>query len=707
MSIDRGKQVLKSLEDGSTQNIVLVSNEVEFTGVDNSKLSEHGDIEISGWFITEKLIEDRGLIVEADAFAQSNSMDLFNGRVLAFHNDFKEPVGEVISKEIVKGKGVRGRVLIYKENSELFKRSILEGTLAAFSVGFKIEEFSFNEKTEILTVKKALLKEVSVVNIGADSDATFEVEASMDDKTTKTHTLERSITLSDTKKNEFNAEQFMAEQKSLGQNVTELSNTLTAIKDWQDQANKNLITKGELAERLEKVSTDLNVIQTQIEEQKNRASFDSIKLAHTDYRSLLQNFSWLTDDNGNQLGELHQKAHCLFQMPVDYDAMQNGHALKNLRDLHDAVVITDAMKRSRGRDRYNIMNLKLYTQLVKATEAFDKDVALAMAGGNSGFGSEWVPSELSSEFNEILRIQPTLANRFQTWMMPKGGSAKFPFQNGKAVVYKGGEALVDNAAEARKTNVATGAKTFTPELFIGALVSSEELTEDAVLEMVGFIRAELATALNEGKDSAIINGDDSGTHFDNASGTLPYAAYNVETGFKGLRKLSISNARDIEISSATTGVNALELVNFTDAKQDMGVAGINPADCVFATGIKGRTQVQQALFKTDALGVLAFMISGSLPTIDGSEVYVSAQWDELLASDGTRDSTADEKHTSMVCVHKPSFRIGQRRGITVEFNKNILTQQQQFVATARWDFGKVSADSIEPVAGMINIQHTT
>ena len=101
------------------------------------------------------------------------------------------------------------------------------------------------------------------------------------------------------------------------------------------------------------------------------------------------------------------------------------------------------------------------------------------------------------------------------------------------------------------------------------------------------------------------------------------------------------------------------------------------------------------------------MLSGTLPNIDGSEIYISGQYDEALSTAGIRDSGADVKHTSMCCVHKPSFRIAQRRGVTLESNKNILTQQQQFVATARWDFGKISADSIEPVSEMINMQHTT
>jgi hypothetical protein len=307
---------------------------------------------------------------------------------------------------------------------------------------------------------------------------------------------------------------------------------------------------------------------------------------------------------------------------------------------------------------------------------------------------------MSAEFSEILRVQPMLASKFITWLMPRGGSAKYPFQNGRAVVYKGGEALVDNAEEARKTNIATGVKTFTPTLFIGALVASEELTEDTILDMVAFVRKELATALLEGLESAVINGDDSATHFDNANGTTSYQTYNVETAFKGLRKLSIANY----VQAADT-VNGLVLSDFVAAKQKMAVAGLVPSDCIYVTGIKGKAAVQAALFAEDALGVLAFMLSGTVPNIDGSEVYISGGYNEALHSAGVADVTG-VKYTSMVCAHKPSFRIGQRRGTTLEFNKNILTQQQQFVCSARYDFGKVCADSIAPVASIIRMKHT-
>ncbi len=704
-------EALERLYDKDSSLIRLTCNEsIELANVTETK---EGDILIDGWFVTENLVESRGLIVKANAFSGSDGLKQFNGRVLSFHDDFKEPVGKTKEFKIIPGKGLRGTCIIWRENDETFKRSILEGVLESFSIGFSVFEYVYNKKTDVITVTKAGLREISIVNIGADSHATFEVVSADDGKTVRMnrkHETDNIITIRENtlanENKEFNAESVLSEQERLGTEVTDLQGILNEIRETQTKLTSNSITKTEFAERLESMATELETVRTEMAEAKAAKSVNDQKFAYTDYRSMITEFVWLTDDDGNKLDDIAQKAYCLFQMPVDYDKMEAGYDLKNLRDLHDATIIADAMLRFRDRDRYSIQKNRLFKQLIKATEVFDKDVALAMAGGNAGYGAEWLPTEMSTEFSEILRKQPRLANKFTMWNMPKGGSAKYPFQNGKAVVYKGGEALVDNAEEARKTNIATGVKTFTPDVFIGALVSSEELTEDAILDMVEFIRNELAIALLEGLESAVINGDDSGTHFDNTDTTI-YQTYNVETCFKGLRKLAQSNGRNIEDSSASTGVNALELVNFIDAKGDLGVAGLTPQECIYITGIKGRTQVQQALYKEDALGVLAYMISGVLPNIDGSEIYISGQYDEQLQSDGIRHVSTDVKHTSMVCTHKPSFRIAQRRGITLEFNKNILTQQRQFVATARWDFGKISADSITPVSGMENMQHTT
>jgi HK97 family phage prohead protease len=672
---------------------------------------ETSDILFEGYAVTDTLLEDRKLRIPHTAWGWDGAFDRYNGRVLGFHEQATVPIGKIEKYEVRKNKGLYVHGRIFAENPPVMLRALRERVLKSFSIGFQMIEWSYEEKTEILTVIKGQLKEVSLVNLPADPNAGFIIKNADDNTDVITHAItEGSQNMAEPIKEVIALQKLEEHQSTLGKKYDELSSIITAVREEQHKFMDAVITKEELQSRMEKILTDVEGIAKEVKEAKQLADINNNRVAYTDYRSMLTELSWLKDENGNKVPEVEQEAFCLFQLPVNYDKMQAGHELKNLRDLHDAVLFWDAIARfnTRGRAGYSIHKSKIFQQLVKGTERFSPNVALAMAGGNTGYGYEWVPSELSSEFNEYLRTVPTLSSKFETWIMPKGGSAKFPFQNGKAVVYKGSEALVDNATEARKTNVATGAKTFTPEVFIGALISSEELTEDSILDMVSFIRKELAMALDEGRESAIINGDDSATHFDNTVVTL-YQTYQVETSWKGLRKLGLGSAsyyRDIEVSSATTGVGALEIVNFTDCKGDMGVAGIKPGDCIYVTGLKGRTQTQTALYKEDALGVLAFMISGTLPTIDGSEIYVSAQYNEQLTSAGIYDSNTDVKHTSMCCAHKPSFRLAQRRGVTVEYNKNILTQQQQFVATARWDFGKISADAIYPVSEMINIQHT-
>jgi len=702
MPIYSGESALVRLFDTSLTGRVTDSD------INLSDESSTGDILFSGYAVTDTLIEDRKFRIPYTAWTWKDAFKQFNGRLLGFHEDRSVPIGKIDNHEVVKDKGLFVDGRIFAENPPVLLRAVRERVLKSFSVGFKMEEWSFDEKSEILTVIKGSLKEVSLVNLPADPNAGFVIRNANKDEMTIT---ERSQTLSEVNKENVALEKLEQHQVTLGTRYEELSKIISTVRDEQRKFADAAITKEELQQRMDKILKDVEGIAEEVKQAKQLADINKNRVVYMDYRSMLTDWPWLKDDNGNKVHEIEQRAFCLFQLSVNYDKMQAGQELKNLRDLHDTVLFWDAIERhkNRGRAGYSLQKAKIFQQLIRETDKFDHDIALAMAGGNTGYGYEWVPSELSSEFNEYLRIVPTLASKFETWIMPKGGSAKFPFQNGKAVVYKGSEALVDNATEARKTNVATGVKTFTPDVFIGALVSSEELTEDSILDMVSFIRKELATALDEGRETAIINGDDSATHFDNTISTV-YQTYNVETCWKGLRKLGLGSAsyyRDIEVSSSTTGVGSLEIINFTDCKGDMGVAGIKPADCVFVTGLKVRTQIHTALYKEDALGVLTFMISGTLPTIDGSEIYISAQYDEQLSSAGIRDSGADVKHTSICCAHKPSFRLAQRRGVTVEYNKDILTQQQQFVATTRWDFGKISADAIYPVSEMINIQHTT
>lgn len=715
----------------------------------------NGDVFLEGWATTESL-NSYNQIVLAKSFKWKGGLSLFNGRVLAFHEQRKEPVGRCEALKIVPGKGLWVRVRIFAEAGPLYHRNLEEGMLNAFSIGFRYNKYEYDEKKDIITFTECELHEISVVNIGANKEALFTVVNSLmealpdnqSEPTTNymqvgdveipssdtTSTAADGVTLwweqSTEDGNTWNLitrrepmadpklkagdvdpvllklDMFETEKQELTKNYGDLKQLQHDMQAELADFKANSISKTDFLQKATKMQEDLDTLSESVEKGLNAVRHDQEEVfQYEDYRSLLSGMNWLQHDDGQPYSDLDYRAHALFHMPLDYNNFARGQELRNLRNLQDAVKCVNAQgefQKSKGK-RYRLEDTKLWHQFTAAVNRFDNVLALAMAGGNAGYGAEWVPESFSAEFNAYLRLQPNLPNKFKMWPMPPSSSGKYPFQNGRAVVYAGSENLVDSGAQARKTNVATGATTFTPVMFIGALVTSEILTEDTVLNLVAMIRQELATAVWEALESAIINGDTAGTHFDNTNETQ-YQTYEVETKILGLRALADDNSNEVDIETlGGSGILALVWENFVELKSMLGRASVsNPEDCIWITGAKGRRAVQHALHSEVDYGMIEYLINGKIPHVDGSEMYISGMYNEELESTGIGHST--NNHTSLLCAHKPSFRIASRGGVTLEVNKDILTQQQQFVATARYDFGTVCASDVNPVSCGMNIQ---
>lgn len=507
---------------------------------------------------------------------------------------------------------------------------------------------------------------------------------------------------------EFNLDDFQTDHDKMKTDATELRGLHVALKEEVTKFRAESISKEEFETRLSKISGSLDGISERMERAENLTQTLGSRFQYDDYRSMLTGLEWLRHEDGRPYNEIDYRAHALFQMPINYDKHEHGQDLLNLRNMHDAVICVDTWKRSLNQSsHYRIEELPLFKRFAEEVKRFDPKLAHAMGTSNTGYGAEFVPQQMSAAFNELLRIEPSLANNFQKWQMPIGSSAYYPFQNGRAVVYRGSEALVDNAVQARKTNIATDRYLFTPIMFIGALLGSEEVTEDSIVAMIDFIRRELSTAILEALDSALCNGDTTSPHMDNDAGTK-YASYQIETGFKGVRRLAVDATKtvNIETTAGDTGPLVLTIGNFLELQGMMGTAGTKVNRNIWLTGVKGRGQIQNALFNEDALGVLQYIITGNLPTILGSPVKISEQYNEDQDSDGFTATIDAGKHTSVCGIHTDSYRIGQRRGITLEMGKDLMTQQRQFVATARFDFGPVHAASVTPVVCGINCQHS-
>ena len=514
-------------------------------------------------------------------------------------------------------------------------------------------------------------------------------------------------------------DQVVAKQATMADDIKSLNQLTATIQDEHQKYVDNSITKDEFTERMKKIALDVKSLTDAIEVAKNAQVVQSDRAIYRDWKSLLNDTDWMYHDSGTPFVQTEYTSHQLFQMEVDYGKMDEGQELLNLRNLHDASLFINALHTHQN-PRYDCRENRVFISLVDATRKFDNDLAdammgkkqaHAMAGGNTGFGAEWLPTEFSSEFTEIMRLAPTVANRFRTWNIARGQSGTWPFQTSRAVVRRQGESTTDNPPQALKTNAGTGNVTFTPIKFIAAIVQSDEIIEDAIINMVSFIRTELSRATMDSWDSAIINGDTASTHQDNAAAVQWNATTAPETGILGLRAIAFDDSVtvDIEVLSASTGVAALEIGNFIELRGLMVRAGARMSEVFWCTGLLGEGQVANALIKEDALGTWNFITSGKLPQVYGSEVVISQEYLEELESDGLGD-TADgtDVHTSILGVHAPSFVKGLRRGITLEVQKDILSQNSVFVSTMRADFQLVAESNADqrPVVNGINIQHS-
>lgn len=146
---------------------------------------ENGDIQIRGWLTTEKK-NAYDQIVHSSTFNWEGGLSRWNGRILNQHGQRfligggdNTPVGQITYNHIVDGEGFFGAGYIYNQAPELLQRSVRDGTINAFSIGFSLaddeDSVDYDEETDTLNIRKGYLHEVSLVNVGANDQALFEV----------------------------------------------------------------------------------------------------------------------------------------------------------------------------------------------------------------------------------------------------------------------------------------------------------------------------------------------------------------------------------------------------------------------------------------------------------------------------------------------------------------------------------------------------
>lgn len=683
---------------------------------------------IEGWASTGDQDLDDEIIVPG-AFESSLKSFVEKGRMLFMHDWWKQPVGKWLTGEIKdKGLWVSGIVADTTDGLDIQKLIELEA-LDSLSVGFRVIKDEYDYDEDIRTIVDLELLEVSIVNIPANPNAVFEMAKA---NNLKSLISNRPVGPNGRKGNTMDpelvklitqlSENYDVSAGPVGDRLAKMDQTMASVqgilKAVREEAAKmhdpaDTATKSDLLQFMDNTKDDMTALTDEmktLQAAHKAASID--KMVVTDWRGMLDNIH-LRDENGKALPAEYQKAYRILNLPIDYDKSSEGSLVKAARNLNDVCLVMDCYYRHsavKGARYGGMQTLPAFQKLAELMGVLDPELGAgmkAMYTGGAGVGLEWIPTLWSGEWDTLYRLRPTLVNFLRpVWQMPSA-TAKWPILAGAGLAYLADEAADNNPKVLTKSNLTTAVVTFTARTIATAIPVSKQLLEDSIVDIAMVIREELVIALAEAEEDADINGDNSANHFDTGR-SLESGDDDVKVAWKGLRKIATdtSNTWDMQSASLGDGTTAFTALDVRYNRQLLSILGLNPSECLHVGSIGAYYQALSfsQVTKANEFGFASTWLSGTLPALDGVEIYISSHLGENLNASGIFDDVTTD-NTGWLTLHKRSFMPGEKRGVQLEFDLNIDTQQWLFVSTMRRDFQNMRPTTQKPVAWGYNIDN--
>ena len=338
-------------------------------------------------------------------------------------------------------------------------------------------------------------------------------------------------------------------------------------------------------------------------------------------------------------------------------------------------------------------DLAIVKSLYSAAQAFNgsprmEDWGLrlraAMDSVTAGAGDELVPTAEASELWRDVNLETMVAGLFSRIDMPTT-PFDIPLQLGDVNWYPGTENV-----SAKSTALATVKHTLTAHELVAEVPWSLALEEDAVIAMLPEVRRTLVRNAAEIIDDVLLNGDTTPTNSINADGatitpTTPGKAHWL-VGFDGLLHLPLvdntSQANNLN-GSVTAGA-------FNASLKLLGKYGVRNNESVFITDVNTflSSLAIEEVETVDKLGPAATIRTGQLAVVYGHPLIVSEQM-RLADTDGKVTDAGNSVNTGRIlAVNASQWRVGFRRELSVETERDIQKRQHVMVVSMRIAFGE-------------------
>lgn len=391
----------------------------------------------------------------------------------------------------------------------------------------------------------------------------------------------------------------------------------------------------------------------------------------------------------------------LYRTHVEYDHRVGGmsHDGKGydldsqVMDMNDAIYLY-AMHKAVRMAAKNPGQQVSYSQIAKEMDTYkmfqfelnrNPELSKALAAANTGSGAEYVPTGLSAQLIDDVRLALKVAGLFPNITMPaKSGAWEVPNVLGRKGAYIIGEPQTDSPTKIPAVTPGTAKKVFTAVTHGLRMLFSDDLDEDSMIAMMPLVRAELVSAIADAMENAVINGDISdATHFDSDV----VSANDVRKSWDGLRKFAGGSS-----GNAAVDISTLSLANLRAIRRKMGVYGLKPENAAWIPGISGFVQMLSIdeVETAEKWGPGFTAKAGTLAVLDGSPVVPSEFIREDLTTAGIYDGVTMTDTVILYANTKAHWTAQKPSGLKVETDRDIETQQTVAVASQRVAFTRVN-----------------
>ncbi len=624
-------------------------------------------------YASTKDIDRMEEIILPKAFERSlpefmKNAQMFYGHQTGGWNGLGKPIGKWLESKIdERGLWVRGKISKATQEAEEVWTLIKEDILKALSVGFIPKKSEYDEDTKIRTWTDLDLLEISVVPIPANPKALIE-QAKAKNLEIKTITPEKEETKMglELKKPETFEE--------LSTQMLEMQKEFTALKEKQGRTNEPLLPEEKL--KLEKMEKDFRELSEKFYAEKNKNLDRKLPVDQIDKGIIGLTYK--------QMIYMDAKA------PVtDYHRKANRG-----QQLNDAIYVADALLREKANKdktfRYGgPEKLSFWSEYRSIVEDL---TGKAFDTATSGEGSQWIPTEFSTQFMDTLYQHFPLWNYFQSFAQPTA-TYNFPIfsTDTEAKLIAETTAIQTTIGDTNEETPATAVAAFVAKKLRATIIWSGEIQEDVSFDLIGEIQRKIVKEIYMATEVAMISGDDTTTHFD--TGATP-AATDARKAYKGLRRLGLTN------SFVDNANAALSWTLITTALNKMGTTGLNPSDngIIFPMGLYYKALGLTEVKTMDVFGPFATIVSGVLSKIGGMDVVASGMYRQDLNGAGIFDNVTTTQ-TSFIIVNKPAWRMGIVRDLGIEVERIAGWDQFKIYGWHRHSFGPIAAyvASAEPL----------